>query len=145
MTDSLLPSWMLWALLSACFAALTAVFAKVGVEGVSSDMATLIRTAVIFPLLIGIVVASGQSFSPSAVSGKTWLFLVLSGLATGASWLCYFRALKLGPASQVAPVDKLSVVLVALFGVLFLGEKLSGPNWLGVVLIAAGVILLAFK
>lgn len=145
MTDSLLPSWMLWALLSACFAALTAVFAKVGVEGVSADMATLIRTAVILPLLIGIVVASGQSLAPSAVSGKTWLFLLLSGLATGASWLCYFRALKLGPASQVAPVDKLSVVLVALFGVLFLGETLSGPNWLGVVLIAAGVILLAFK
>ncbi|CAO3426761.1 EamA family transporter [Azospirillum endophyticum] len=144
MTDSL-PSWMLWALLSAGFAALTAIFAKVGVEGVSSDIATLIRTAVIFLLLIGIVVASGQSLSPSAVSGRTWLFLVLSGLATGASWLCYFRALKLGPASQVAPVDKLSVVLVALFGVLFLGEKLSGPNWLGVVLIAAGVILLAIK
>jgi transporter family protein len=144
MTDGL-PSWLLWALLSACFAALTAIFAKVGVEGVSSDMATLIRTAVIFVMLIGIVVASGQSLSPSAVSGRTWLFLVLSGLATGASWLCYFRALKLGPASQVAPVDKLSVVLVALFGVLFLGERLSAPNWLGVVLIAAGVILLAFK
>lgn len=145
MTDGLFPSWMLWALLSACFAALTAIFGKVGVEGVSSDMATLIRTAVILLLLIGIVVASGQSLSPSAVSGKTWLFLILSGLATGASWLCYFRALKLGPASQVAPVDKLSVVLVALFGVLFLGETLSAPNWLGVVLIAAGVILLAFK
>lgn len=145
MTDGLFPSWMLWALLSACFAALTAIFAKVGVEGVDSDMATLIRTAVIFLLLIGIVVSSGRSLAPSAVSGKTWLFLILSGLATGASWLCYFRALKLGPASQVAPVDKLSVVLVALFGVLFLGEKLSAPNWLGVVLIAAGVILLAFK
>ncbi|ALG72898.1 transporter [Azospirillum thiophilum] len=145
MTDNLLPSWMLWALLSACFAALTAILAKVGVEGVGSDMATLIRTGVIFLLLIGIVVASGQSLSPSTVSGKSWLFLILSGLATGASWLCYFRALKLGPASQVAPVDKLSVVLVALFGVVFLGEKLSGANWLGVVLIAAGVILLAFK
>nr|WP_295834952.1 EamA family transporter [uncultured Azospirillum sp.] len=145
MTDGPLPSWMLWALLSACFAALTAIFAKVGVEGVGPDMATLIRTAVIFVMLIGIVVATGQSLSPSAVSGRTWLFLLLSGLATGASWLCYFRALKLGPASQVAPVDKLSVVLVALFGVLFLGERLSGPNWLGVVLIAAGVILLAFK
>lgn len=145
MTDGPLSSWMPWALLSACFAALTAIFAKAGVEGVGSDMATLIRTAVILLMLIGIAAASGQSLSPSAVSGKTWLFLVLSGLATGASWLCYFRALKLGPASQVAPVDKLSVVLVALFGMLFLGEKLSGPNWLGVVLIAAGVILLAFK
>ena len=145
MTGDLFPSWMLWALLSACFAALTAVFAKVGVEGVGSDMAKLIRTAVIFAMLIGIVVSSGQSLSPSTVSGRTWLFLVLSGLATGASWLCYFRALKLGPASQVAPVDKLSVVLVAVFGVLFLGEKLSAPNWLGVMLIAAGVILLAFK
>lgn len=145
MSDGLFPTWMLWALLSAGFAALTAIFAKVGVEGVSSDIATLIRTAVILAMLTGIVLASGQSLSPSAVSGRTWLFLVLSGLATGASWLCYFRALKLGPASQVAPVDKLSVVLVALFGVLFLGERLSGPNWLGVVLIAAGVILLAFK
>ncbi|WP_434621026.1 EamA family transporter [Azospirillum sp. B2RO_4] len=145
MTGGLFPTWMLWALLSACFAALTAIFAKVGVEGINSDMATLIRTAVIFVMLIGIVTASGQSLSPLAVSGRTWLFLLLSGLATGASWLCYFRALKLGPASQVAPVDKLSVVLVALFGVLFLGETLSGSNWLGVVLIAAGVILLAFK
>ena len=148
MTDGLFPTWMLWALLSACFAALTAIFAKVGVEGVSSDMAFDLSDrlqTVIFVMLVGIVVASGQSLSPSAVSGRTWLFLILSGLATGASWLCYFRALKLGPASQVAPVDKLSVVLVALFGVLFLGETLSGPNWLGVVLIAAGVILLAFK
>ncbi|MBP2228808.1 transporter family protein [Azospirillum agricola] len=145
MSDGLLPAWMVWALLSACFAALTAILAKLGVEGISADLATLIRTAVVFLLLVGLFVASGESLSPTSISPKTALFLVLSGLATGASWLCYFRALKLGPASQVAPVDKLSVVLVALFGVLVLGERLSGVNWLGVVLITAGVVLLAVK
>ncbi|WP_207460517.1 EamA family transporter [Azospirillum sp. SYSU D00513] len=145
MSDGVFPAWAVWALLSACFAALTAILAKVGVEGIGSDAATLIRTAVVFLLLIGIFLASGQALALSAVSPKSWLFLVLSGLATGASWLCYFRALKLGPASQVAPVDKLSVVLVALFGVLFLGERLSGTNWLGVALIAGGVVLLALK
>ncbi len=145
MTESTLPAWVLWALLSAGFAALTAILAKVGVEGIHSDVATLIRTAVVFLLLVGIFLASGETLSPSAVSGKTYLFLVLSGLATGASWLCYFRALKLGPASQVAPVDKLSVVLIAVFGVAFLGEKLSATNWLGVALITAGVVLVAFE
>lgn len=138
-------SWQLWALLSAAFAALTAVFAKVGVENVNSDYATLIRTLVILGVAGGIVVATGQWQAPNQVSGKTWLFLVLSGAATGLSWLCYFRALKLGDAARVAPLDKLSVVLVAVIGVLFLGEKLSGPNWLGVAMIAGGAVLVAWR
>ena len=137
-------SWQLWALLSAVFAALTAIFAKVGIENINSDLATLIRTVVILITLTLIVYATGQLQAPTAISGKTWLFLVLSGLATGASWLCYFRALKLGPATLVAPIDKLSVVLVAVFGVLFLGERLSGANWLGVALIGLGAILVAW-
>ncbi len=137
--------WLTWALLSAAFAALTAIFAKVGVENVNSDFATLIRTVVILGVLALLVSASGQWQSPRSVSGRTYLFLILSGLATGASWLCYFRALKLGDAARVAPIDKLSVVLVAVFGVLFLGEKLAGLNWLGVVLIAAGTLLVAWK
>jgi transporter family protein len=138
-------TWQMWALLSAAFAALTAIFAKVGIENVSSDLATFIRTVVILVTLGGILLALGEFRSLPAVSGRTYVFLVLSGLATGASWLCYFRALKLGNASQVAPVDKLSVVLVAVFGAAFLGERLTGANWLGVALIAAGAILVAYR
>ncbi|MBP2301047.1 EamA family transporter [Azospirillum picis] len=145
MSGGLVPAWVAWALGSAGFAALTAILAKLGVDGVASDVATLIRTLVVVLMLAAIVVATGQSLAPSAVPARSWLFLLLSGLATGTSWLCYFRALKLGPASRVAPVDKLSVVLVALFGVLFLGERLSGINWVGVALIAGGVILLAIR
>ena len=141
----LLQSWLACALLSAGFAALTAIFAKVGIEAVGSDFATFVRTAVILLVLSGILIATGQWQPLSSVSGRTYLFLVLSGLATGGSWLCYFRALKLGDAARVAPIDKLSVVLVAVFGVVFLGERLSGPNWLGVGLIAAGAILVAFR
>jgi transporter family protein len=141
---SAFSSWQLWAVLSAIFAALTAIFAKVGVENISSDLATLIRTIVILALIAIIVGATGQLRNPSSIAGRTYLSLILSGLATGASWLCYFRALKLGQAGQVAPIDKLSVVLVAIFGVLFLGEKLSALNWLGVALIGAGAILVAF-
>ncbi|WP_018012406.1 EamA family transporter [Sinorhizobium medicae] len=136
-------SWQFWALLSAAFAALTAIFAKVGVANVNSDFATLIRTGVILVVVVGIVAATGQWQRPTEISGRTWLFLGLSGLATGASWLAYFRALKLGDAARVAPIDKLSIVFVALFGVLFLGEKLNLMNWLGVGLIAAGALLLA--
>ncbi len=136
--------WQFWALLSAVFAALTAIFAKVGIEAINSDLATLIRTGVILVTLVLIVVVSGQWQSPSTISGRTWLFLVLSGLATGASWLCYFRALKIGQAAQVAPIDKLSVVLVAIFGVLFLGETLSLRGWIGVTLVGAGAVLLAW-
>jgi transporter family protein len=138
-------TWQFWALASAGFAAMTAIFAKVGVENVNSDFATLIRTVVILLVLAAIVAASGQFQPLGSISRKTYLFLALSGLATGASWLCYFRALKLGQAAQVAPIDKLSVVLVAVFGVIFLGERLSGTNWLGVCLIAAGAVLVAYR
>ena len=140
---SLLMSWQAWALLSAAFAALTAIFAKVGVENVNSDFATFIRTLVILGALALILLVTGQWQAPGSVPARTYIFLVLSGLATGASWICYFRALKIGDAARVAPIDKLSVVLVAIFGVLFLGEKLSGANWLGVLLIAGGAVLVA--
>lgn len=140
-----LASWQFWAVLSAAFAALTAIFAKVGVENVNSDFATLIRTVVILLVLAGIVAGSGQWQPLGSVAGRTYLFLGLSGLATGASWLCYFRALQLGDAALVAPIDKLSVVLVALFGVGFLGERLSGLNWLGIAFIGGGAILVAYR
>ena len=140
-----LASWQFWALLSAGFAALTAIFAKVGIENVNSDFATFIRTIVILLALGAILLATGQWQPPESVSGRSYLFLILSGLATGASWVCYFRALKLGDAARVAPIDKLSVVLVAVFGVAFLGEKLSLQNWLGVAFIATGAILVAYK
>ncbi len=144
MNTIVLP-WQAWALLSAAFAALTAIFAKVGVENVGSDYATFIRTIVIVIVLGAILAATGNWQAPDTVTPRSGLFLVLSGLATGASWLCYFRALKLGDAARVAPIDKLSVVLVAVFAVLFLGEKLSGPNWLGVAFIAAGATLVAWR
>lgn len=142
---SLLLSWQAWALLSAGFAALTAIFAKVGIENVNSDFATFIRTIVILLAIAFMLSVTGNWQAPGAVSGKSWLFLVLSGLATGASWLCYFRALKIGNAAQVAPVDKLSVVLVAVFAVVFLGERLSPAHWAGVAMIAGGVVLLSLK
>src|SRR5215471_2554520 len=138
-------SWQVWALLSAVFAALTAIFAKVGVEGINSDLATLIRTVVVLVSLSLILLATGQLSHPGAISTKSWLFLLLSGLGTGASWLCYFRALKLGPATLVAPIDKLSVVLVALFGVAFLGERPSLNGWIGIALISAGAVLIVVK
>ncbi len=138
-----LASWQFWALLSAVFAALTAIFAKVGVEEVNSDFATFFRTVIILIVLGGILLATNQFQPLRTISAKSYLFLCLSGLATGASWICYFRALKLGNASQVAPVDKLSVVLVAVFGVVFLSEKLSLLNWLGVCLMTVGALLVA--
>ena len=143
MNSTVFSTWQLWAVLSAIFAALTAIFAKVGVANINSDLATFIRTCVILLTLALIVYATGQFENPTSISPRTYLFLVLSGLATGASWLCYFRALKLGNASQVAPVDKLSVVLVAIFGALLLGEKLTMLNWLGVALIALGAVMVA--
>jgi bacterial/archaeal transporter family protein len=141
----LTSSWQAWALLSAFFAALTAIFAKVGVEGINSDLATLIRTVIVLITLSAILFATGQFTQSGPISGKTWLFLLLSGLGTGASWICYFRALKLGPATLVAPIDKLSVVLVALFGVVFLGEGPSLYGWIGIALISAGAVLIAAK
>lgn len=140
-----IATWQFWALLSAVFAALTAIFAKVGIENVNSDFATFLRTIVILLCLTVILYLTNEFQSLKSISSKSYLFLGLSGLATGASWICYFRALKLGDAARVAPVDKLSVILVALFGVIFLSEKLSLRNWLGVVLITIGVVLLAFK
>jgi len=136
-------SWIFWALLAAVFAALTAIFAKVGIEHIDSDLATFIRTGVIIVTLGFILFATGKFNTPGPISARTWTFLVLSGLATGASWLCYFRALKIGEAARVAPIDKLSVVMVAIFGALFLGEKLSALNWVGVALIGAGAIFVA--
>ncbi|MGE8558516.1 MAG: EamA family transporter [Acinetobacter sp.] len=137
--------WFMWAILSACFAALTAIFAKVGLRQVDSNLATLIRTVIIVVVLALMVWGLGKWQNPLLLSCKTWLFLTLSALATGASWLCYFRALQLGPASQVAPIDKLSVVLVTLFAVVFLGERPSLQEYLGIVLIALGVLTIAIK
>jgi transporter family protein len=136
-------TWQFWAMLSAAFAALTAIFAKVGVENINADFATLIRTVVIVFVLAAIVGALGEFQPLGTVAARTWTFLVLSALATGASWLCYFRALKLGNAAQVAPIDKMSVVLVAIFGALFLSEKLTALGWVGVLLIGGGAVLVA--
>jgi bacterial/archaeal transporter family protein len=139
------PSWFVWAILSACFAALTAIFAKIGLEGIDSDFATLVRTVVILVVLSAFVAYAGKWSNPTELPPKTILFLVLSGLATGASWVCYFRALKIGDASKVAPIDKLSVVLVALFAVIFLGERPGAREWLGIALVGAGVVVLGLK
>ncbi len=136
-------NWQIWALLSAVFAALTAIFAKIGVSGINSDFATLIRTSIVFVVLTVIVLSTGQWQPLREISGKTWLFLTLSALGTGASWLCYFRALQLGDASRVAPIDKLSIVLVAIFGVVFLAEKLSLLHWLAIAMISGGAVMLA--
>ena len=138
-------NWFFWAIGSAIFAALTAIFAKVGVAGVDSDLATLIRTVVILVVLSAFVYATGKWTDPTTLSPKTLTFLTLSGLATGASWVCYFRALKVGEASKVAPVDKLSLLLVAIFAVIFLGERPSLREWGGIALVGAGVLVLGFK
>jgi len=138
-------AWIMWALLSAAFAAMTAVFAKIGLEGIDSDLATLVRTAVILVLLSMFVVTTGKWQNPLTLPHRTLLFLTLSGAATGVSWVCYFRALKLGEASKVAPVDKLSVLLVAVFAVLFLHERPSVREWTGILMVGAGVLVLALK
>jgi transporter family protein len=138
-------SWFYWALMSAVFAALTAIFAKIGIKGIDSDLATLIRTAVILLVLSAFVWFSGKWSNPFELTSRTWTFLTLSGLATGASWVCYFRALQIGEASKVAPVDKLSLVLVAIFAFTFLGERPSLRDWTGILMVAGGVLLLAFK
>jgi transporter family protein len=138
-------NWFYWAMLSAIFAALTAIFAKIGIQGVDSDLATLIRTMIIIVVLSIFVVSTGKWANPFDLSPRTWLFLGLSGLATGASWVCYFRALQIGEASKVAPVDKFSLVLVAIFAFAFLGERPSLREWSGIAMVAGGVLLLAFK
>lgn len=137
--------WFYWAAASAGFAALTAIFAKIGIQGVDSDLATLVRTIIIVFVLGGFVAWAGKWSNPLDLSGRTWLFLALSALATGASWVCYFRALQLGNASQVAPVDKFSLVLVALFAYAFLGERPAPREWLGIALVACGVLVLAIR
>ncbi len=137
-------NWLIWAILSAVFASLTAIFAKIGIQEVDSDLATLIRTSIILIILAGFVWATGKWTNPFLLSNKTWLFLTLSSLATGASWVCYFRALQIGEASKVAPVDKLSLVLVAIFAFTFLGERPEVHEWIGILLVGVGVITLAF-
>ena len=137
--------WFFWAVLSAVFAALTAIFAKIGIKGVDSDLATLVRTGIIIIVLSAFVWFAGKWSNPFELPGRTWLFLGLSGLATGASWVCYFRALQLGEASKVAPVDKMSLVLVAVFAFTFLGERPSLREWSGIAMVAGGVLVLAFK
>ncbi len=136
-------SWLTWSLLSAVFAAATAILAKLGVAGVDSNFATAIRTTVVVVFTWLIAFGTSKPGSFHVPSNKTWLFLVLSGLATGLSWLCYFRALQLGPASRVAPIDKLSVALVIVFAILFLGEKLTFGKGVGGLLIVAGAIFIA--
>jgi transporter family protein len=144
--DMTMPSdWLVWALLSAVFAAATAILAKIGLAGIDSDFATLVRTVVIAAVLGLLVYGTGRWQNPVTVPRRALLFLTLSGLATGASWVCYFRALKIGEASRVAPVDKLSVVLVAIFAVLFLGERPAVKDWTGIALVAAGVLLLSVR
>ena len=137
--------WQGWALLSAFFASLTALFAKIGVDELAPSYATLVRTCIILIIVAGIWVASGAPSSNPFVSGKVIGALALSGAATGLSWLCYFQALKLGDASRVAPLDKLSVVFVAVLAVLFLGERLDLKGWAGTGLIVAGAVLLALR
>jgi len=138
-------SWFFWAILSAVFAAMTALFAKIGIQGVNSDFATLIRTFIISVILVFFVWFTGKWSNPFTLPTKTWTFLGLSALATGASWICYFRALQIGDASKVAPVDKLSLVLVAIFAFTFLGERPSLREWAGIAMVAAGVMLLAIR
>jgi transporter family protein len=140
-----IPDWFYFAVLSAVFAALTAIFAKIGLEGIDSDFATLIRTFVIVAVLSAFVLFTGKWTNLLTLNPKSLLFLMLSGLATGTSWVCYFRALKVGDASKVAPIDKLSLVLVAVFAVIFLNERPSVKDWIGIVLVSAGVILIGLR
>lgn len=141
-----IPSnWAIWALMSAVFAALTAVFAKVGVHDVDSDLAMAIRTLVVAAVIVPFVMFSGKWSNPFQLPGNALAFLVLSALATGASWYCYFRALQMGDVSLVAPVDKFSVVLVAVFAFAFLGERLSWREWTGIGMITGGLVLLVLR
>jgi transporter family protein len=137
-------SWLYWACLSALFAGLTAVLAKAGVQDVDPNLANAVRTTVIL-VLAWAVAAAGKLQPLGTVPAKAWLFLVLSGLASGASWLCYFRALQLGKASEVAPVDKLSVVVAMALAALFLGERLTWQHWVGGGLIVAGTLVIAYQ
>lgn len=137
--------WLIWSLLSALFAGATAVLAKIGVEGVDSNLATAIRTAVILIFTWALASLSWSTWSLGMISRKTWIFLALSGIATGLSWICYFRALQLGPASRVAPIDKLSVLFAIVFAALVLNEKLTWHQWLGGAFILLGAVVLAIE
>jgi transporter family protein len=136
-------TWLFWALLSAFFAAITAILAKLGVERIDPNLATAVRTTVVVIFTWSIALVNRQPQSFASFTGRSWLFLTLSGCATGLSWLCYFRALQMGEASRVAPIDKLSVALVILFAVIFLGERLTPGKGVGVLLIVAGAIAVA--
>jgi transporter family protein len=136
-------SWIFWAALSAVFAALTTIFAKVGIQNVDSDIATFIRTAFVFLLLALFVYFQGKFSTSLAITKNTWVFLGLSGLATCASWICFYRALQIGDASKVIVIDKFSIVLVAIFAVIFLGEKTLLKDWIGITLVTTGLILIA--
>ena len=138
-------SWIFWAVLSAIFAALTTIFAKVGIQGIDSDLATLIRTAIVLLLLTLFFHFTGKWANPFNLSKYNWLFLFLSGLATGASWVCFYRALQIGEASKVLVVDKFSIVFVAILAFVFLGEKPVTKDWLGIALVASGLMVIAFK
>jgi bacterial/archaeal transporter family protein len=138
-------NWIFWAILSAFFAGITAILAKIGVAGIDSNLATAIRTSVVLVFSWAIVLVTNPKFSLAGISRHAWLFLTLSGLATGLSWLCYFRALQLGEASRVAPVDKLSVVFAILLAALVLHEKLAWQHWIGGSLIIIGALILAWK
>lgn len=138
-------SWFTWALLSAFFAGLTAILAKIGVAGVNTNLATAIRTTVVLIFTWGIALTTTNPTNALTLPHRTWLFLVLSGLATGLSWLCYFRALQLGEASRVAPVDKLSVVFAIVLAAIILREQLTWHQWLGGSLVVAGALVLAWK
>lgn len=139
---NLQSNWVVFALASAVFAALTALFGKLGVVGLNSNLATFIRTVVILLVVAGIVSLRGEWQNPASIGARSWLFLVLSAVATGLSWLCYYRALQLGPVSKVAPLDKLSVALAILLGVLFLGETLTWQAALGAAMIVAGSLVM---
>lgn len=134
--------WLILALLSAVFAALTSILAKVGIEGVNSNLATAIRTAVVLVMAWGMVFVTDAQHGISSISTKSWIFLVLSGLATGASWLCYYRALQLGEASKVVPIDKLSVVITLVMAFIFLHEKFTVKSLIGCVLITLGTLVM---
>ena len=134
--------WFLFALLSAVFAALTSILAKVGIEGVDSNLATAIRTVVVVVMAWGMVFLTNAQGGIGEISRRSWLFLILSGLATGASWLCYYRALQLGEASKVVPIDKMSVVITLLFAFVFLHEQFTAKSLIGCILIGAGALVM---
>ena len=134
--------WFVFALLSAVFAALTSILAKIGIQGVNSNLATALRTLVVLAMAWGMVFLTGSQSGIGSISRKSWLFLILSGLATGASWLCYYRALQIGQASKVVPVDKLSVVITLVLAFVFLHEKMNAKSLIGCLLIGAGTLLM---